>query len=112
MFSLIKEFFANPNVVPDPWNNLMAAQLFVFNWESIAETTPFIVFLYMYQPLLPQAYKELKSRNMTIMDKVLGKASFAMVFVYITIGIFGYLTFSDNLEESLLNEATQPVGIS
>jgi amino acid permease len=70
---------------------------------SIIETIPFIVFLYMYQALLPQAYRELKKRSLDQMDQVVISASVAMILVYIVVGLFGYLTFSDSLESNLLS---------
>lgn len=57
----------------------------------------------MYQAQLPQSYRELKKRSLSRMDKVIVRASAGMMLVYIPIGVFGYLTFADNLENSLLS---------
>ena len=40
------------------------------------------------------------------MDKVVGRASVQMVFIYVTVGVFGYLTFADNLEATITNPKT------
>jgi amino acid permease len=40
------------------------------------------------------------------MDKIVGKASVFMVLIYIVIGTFGYLTFADDLENSILSDKT------
>ena len=48
MIVLIFEFFTNKDVVPDVWNQMNHAKLFIWNWQGVVETIPFIVFLYMY----------------------------------------------------------------
>lgn len=60
----------------------------------------------MYQCLLPQAYRELNHRRVAKMDKVVIRASTGMLLVYLPVGIFGYLTFADKLETSLLSPST------
>jgi len=40
------------------------------------------------------------------MDKVVGRASVQMVFIYVSVGVFGYLTFSDNLEVTIYSPST------
>ena len=40
------------------------------------------------------------------MDKVVGRASVQMVFIYVSVGVFGYLTFADNIEATLTNPKT------
>ena len=106
MFVVITEYFTNTLVVPDVFGKLQHAKLVIFSWENTVETIPFIIFLYMYQALLPQSYKELHRRSITRMDKVIKRASAAMIFVYIPIGVFGYLTFADNLQDTLLSPST------
>ena len=80
---------------------------------------PYITFLYMYQPMIPQAYQELKaeeereqeapapssimgfiSNRLRKMDKVLSRSSLLAVFVYCLVGIFGYATFSSSQEQT------------
>ena len=89
------QFFTNSALVPDRLYNLSQAQLFIITPASTVEVIPFIIFLYMYQALLPQSYKELERRSLSRMDKVVGRASVAMIGVYLPIGVFGYLTFAD-----------------
>lgn len=40
------------------------------------------------------------------MDKVLNRSSKVMIILYFIIGIFGYLTFADDLNNSLLHSST------
>jgi amino acid permease len=60
MFVLLFEFLTNEGVVPNMMLKVRNADLLIVKWDNIVETIPFIVFLYMYQPLIPQYYKELK----------------------------------------------------
>jgi amino acid permease len=103
---VVQEFFTNTLVVPDAWRKLDSAELVVFRWSNTVEAVPFIMFLYMYQALLPQSYKELHKRSILRMNKVVRRASVCMLFVYVPIGVFGYLTFADNLTNSLLSPKT------
>ncbi|TNV85592.1 hypothetical protein FGO68_gene1283 [Halteria grandinella] len=106
MIVIIYEFATNSLVVPDISVKLKSAQLLIVSWSNTIETIPFIIFLYMYQALLPQYYKELNRRSISRMDKVVKRASTAMILVYVPMGIFGYLTFADNLGQTLLSEKT------
>ena len=40
------------------------------------------------------------------MDKVVRRASVKMVFIYVSVGVFGYLTFADNIEATITNPKT------
>ncbi len=53
MFAVTFEFFTNSRVVPTYSVKFEAAHWVIFDWNSIFETIPFIVFLYMYQSLIP-----------------------------------------------------------
>jgi solute carrier family 38 (sodium-coupled neutral amino acid transporter), member 10 len=53
MFAVTFEFFTNKRVVTNFESKFRATQLLIIKWESIIETVPFIVFLYMYQSLIP-----------------------------------------------------------
>ena len=53
MFVVAFEFFTNKKVVPNFERKFRAAEWLVLKWESVIETIPFIVFLYMYQSLIP-----------------------------------------------------------
>jgi amino acid permease len=57
---------------------------------------PLIIFAYMYQPNIPQIYKELESRDLKTMSGVLLKGSIAAIILYVMVGIFAYLTFVQN----------------
>ena len=57
---------------------------------------PLIIFAYMYQVNIPMIYKELELRQQIEMSRVLKYGTLGAVILYITIGIFGYLTFVDN----------------
>ena len=48
MFAVTFEFFTNKRVVTNFERNFRAAQWLILKWDSIIETIPFIVFLYMY----------------------------------------------------------------
>ena len=96
MFSVIYEFFTNKLLVPDISAKWQAADLLIVEWDNTIEVIPFIIYLYMYQSMLPQSYKELQRRSESKMDKVIKRSSTAMLLVYIPIGIFGYLTFADS----------------
>jgi amino acid permease len=60
-----------------------------------------ILFAYMYQVNIPMIYHELERRNRTRMGKVIWRGSLAGVFLYASVGIFGYLTFDDRPKELL-----------
>lgn len=40
------------------------------------------------------------------MDKIVMRASWGSIIIYLLVGIFGYLTFADNIEETLLHSKT------
>jgi amino acid permease len=82
------------------------AELLILDWDKTIETIPFIVFLYMYQGIIPQYYKELKNRSLRKMDRVLLKGSSLMITIYFFVGFFGYVTFADKLNTSLLDPTT------
>jgi len=90
------EFF-NPNVVPNQDKAIKAARLFNFELSALVDVMPYIIFLYMFQPNVPLLYYELTRRNTRRMDKVLYRGSAGAVFVYLIIGVFGYLTFADRV---------------
>lgn len=69
--------------------------------ESIINAVPFIIFLYMYQPNIPQTYSELQQKTPKTMSKVLFRANLSAVVVYLLVGFFGYLTFADRAFEQL-----------
>ena len=52
-----------------------------------------ILFAYMYQVNIPMIYKELERKNHRRMSKVVKRGSIGAIFLYASVGIFGYLTF-------------------
>jgi amino acid permease len=94
-------FFFNRSVVPDPWDNIKNAKYFVFTFHGVAECVPMILFAYMYQVNIPMIYAELERREHKVMGKVVWRGSLAGVFLYASVGIFGYLTFYNRPQELL-----------
>eukprot|EP00347_Sterkiella_histriomuscorum_P013193 403365653 len=103
VFVIVYEFFMNDIVVPDKISQIRHVQWFIFEWDRIVESIPFIVFLYMYQGIIPQMYKELDRRSLNRMDRIILRSSYGIVLIYLVIGIFGYLTFSDKISKQLMN---------
>jgi len=82
--------------------------------ETIVEAMPYITFLFLFQPNVPQTFQELnhdqpqviKDEEMTSMDKdkaklkkidkVLRISSIAATIVFTIVGVYGYLTFSNS----------------
>lgn len=60
-----------------------------------------ILFAYMYQVNIPMIYYELERRNQKRMSKVVSRGSIGGIFIYASVGIFGYLTFVNNEDELL-----------
>lgn len=94
MFVIVIEFFTNKEVVPSPHENIIKASYVDFSMEGLIKTMPFVIFLYMFQPNLPQIYVELTKRTYDRMDKIVIRGSMGNVLVYVVVGIFGYATFS------------------
>ena len=64
MFVLNYEFATNDEVVPQPPSSQLArAEYFNTSADSIINAVPFVIFLYMYQPNIPQTYSELKVKT-------------------------------------------------
>lgn len=57
-----------------------------------------ILFAYMYQVNIPMIYQELERRNKTNMSTVVWRGSMAGIFLYASVGVFGYLTFYNKPE--------------
>ena len=55
---------------------------------------PLIIFSYMYQPLIPAIYHELKVKDLKNMKTVLASGTGFASVAYILVGLFGYITFS------------------
>lgn len=59
---------------------------------------PLIIFAYMYQNNIPLIYAELHHRSEAKMRRVILKGTLICAALYILIGVFGVLTFSDRPE--------------
>lgn len=86
----------NRKIVPDLSANFAKAELFKFDFSGMVSSFPLIIFAYMYQINVPSIYLELEKRHYTTMSKVVGGGSIIAVFMYIVIGMFGYVTFVDD----------------
>lgn len=64
--------------------------------DGVFNSIPLIIFSYMYQPLIPAIYHELKNRNLKNMDKVLLSGTGIASIIYILVGMFGFITFTYN----------------
>lgn len=60
--------------------------------EAIFNCLPVIIFAYMYQPNIPAIYSELEEKN--TMNKVLAIGTLGPSFLYIMVGIFGFVAFA------------------
>ncbi|CDW85040.1 UNKNOWN [Stylonychia lemnae] len=103
VFVIVYEFLADRLVVPDISGQFQHIKYFILDWDRFVESTPFVVFLYMYQGIIPQMYRELDRRNLNRMDRIILRSSIGTVFIYLIIGIFGYLTFVDKIQEQILD---------
>lgn len=61
---------------------------------GVFNSIPLIIFSYMYQPLIPAIYHELKARNLNNMKTVLASGTGFASLAYILVGLFGYITFA------------------
>ena len=66
--------------------------------NGIFSSIPLIVFSYMYQPLIPAIYHELTNKSVKKMNKILYLGTGLASCLYIMVGIFGYVTFSNHRE--------------
>lgn len=64
--------------------------------EGFFSSLPLIIFSYMYQVNVPGIYQELEQKNLLGAKKVLGFGTLLAAVVYVTAGIFGYITFAEN----------------
>lgn len=97
VFAVFFVFWLNKTIVKDPsanWNN-ENVKLFNFSFTGIVSSMPLIIFAYMYQVNIPQIYFELERRNYKTMSKVVYFGTFLAVIMYVLIGIFGYITFTN-----------------
>jgi len=88
-------FWANRSLVPDPFERFANARYFHFEVGGFLNSFGMIVFCYMYQMNIPEMYAELDRRSYKRMGKVVYGASNIVYSMYIVVGLFGYLTFSN-----------------
>ena len=102
MLVLSYEFATNEEVVPQPpLSQFGRADYFNVSGETIINAVPFIIFLYLYQPNVPQTYSELRIKSPKQMKKVLFRANILAVIVFLLVGVVGYLIFADRAKEQL-----------
>jgi len=63
MLVLAYEYLLNKELVPEPAAQFKHAEYVNASQESIINAVPFIIFLYMYQPNIPQTYSELADKR-------------------------------------------------
>ena len=69
------------------------ANWFSFDVIGIIRAMAFVVFAFMYQASIPVIYRELERANYRRMDKVIARASFGAVAIYMLVSTFGYITW-------------------
>ena len=62
--------------------------------DSVVSALPYIIYAYMYQPCVPQIYHEMKVKSLENIKIVLAAGTILASIIYITVGIFGYVTFA------------------
>ena len=91
-------------MVPEPLENLENSTKINLDISNIVEAAPFITFLYLFQPNVPATYMELRldsdnfsnENRIEMIDKVLYRSSLFSNFLYVIVGINGYLIFAQN----------------
>ena len=84
-------FVSDRALVPSIGDSVAGANYFETTLGKMSRAIPFIVFSYMYQPVVPVIYTELKNRSRSKMRKILACGSVFVIFVYIIDAAFGYL---------------------
>ena len=98
MFSLMYEFEANEEIVPQPpHTQFQTAVYFNIDMTSIVNAVPFIIFLFAYQPNIPQTYRELNHRTPSKMNSVIVRTNSIALCIFLLVGITGYLIFADRV---------------
>jgi len=69
------------------------ATWFRIDIEGIIRAMAYVVFAYTYQASIPVIYRELERANYRRMDKVIARASFGAVVIYMLVSTFGYMTW-------------------
>ena len=100
-FTVLFSFFFDKATVPSVQKAWAKAQLFKFSFDGMVNSLPLIIFAFLNQVVIPQVYGELVPQNYKRMRMVVFRGNFLGVFLYSLIGVFGYLSFTDNPEKDL-----------
>lgn len=74
-------------------NHIVFHKLELFNLEYSAQCFSLLLFGYMNQQTILDVYSDLKCKRAETVSKVIRLQNIITTFVYITIAVFGYLTF-------------------
>ena len=106
MLSLIYVYETDEDVVPQPPHSQFSqATYFNVDSTSIINAVPFIIFLFAYQPNIPQTYTELRVKTPKQMNTVLLRTNSIALVIFLIVGVVGYLIFADRPEEQLIDES-------
>ncbi len=67
-----------------------------FKFEGILKTFPVTIFCFFCQTNSQDVFYELQRPTRVRMEKVISKSTYFAIFVYFTVGAFGYLTFASD----------------
>ena len=100
MVVLMYEFEANEDVVPQPpHSQFKRAEYMNLSTTAVVNAVPFIIFLFAYQPNIPQTYSELRVKTPATMNRVLTRTNCIALTIFLLVGIAGYLIFADRAFE-------------
>ena len=85
-------FFTSRSIVPSMGDAFRQAEYFTVTFEGVVRKFPAIIFAYMYQPNIPPIFRELESASYSRMEKVVIRGTSGVVFLYIFVSTFGYLS--------------------
>ena len=100
-------FFGNKSSISSTSLRFDNAKYFSSSFSSMSRAIPFIVFSYMYQPIVPIIYTELNNRSRSKMRGILVFGSVFVISIYILDATFGYLWANEQESyiKTLLEEA-------
>lgn len=84
-------FFTDRSLVPSISDNLVSAKYFSTTLSKLAAASPYLIFSFMYQPIVPIIYEELKHKSSSRMRRVLVLGSIFVIGIYVLDSSFGYL---------------------
>lgn len=64
---------------------------------GVFNSLPLVIFSYMYQTNIPMIYVELEKKDLKHMWKVMRNGTIGATVAYLAAGIFGYVTFANNI---------------